>query len=258
MRLHPATEKIIRQVEEQSGLPVLVEPDPALKLMATAVIARGPAPAHLVRFNPSLGKAVDYSVAYQCGLILRIFLTPPAERFDLVGTYRGRKDTEKLLAEHLRAARGPALPRESRDGLRDRLYDGLMLQLRSYPIGLRVDAWINRQFPDLAQQQQQGASKQLNENLQTLSPQVRQFAPNRIFEASVIMNAAFAIFWAKTWGEPVHSTPYLATGHLAKGQVLLDEMDAVADDPANDRRLTESWGNRLGLSGWYELQPFRT
>lgn len=73
-------------VEKASGKPVLIQPDPDLKLIAKIVIARGDAPAHVVTFNPKYGEAVDYHLVYQCGYALRMYLTPTAERFDVVST----------------------------------------------------------------------------------------------------------------------------------------------------------------------------
>ena len=86
---------------------------------------------------------------------------------------------------------------ESIATLRDQLFDGLMTQLRSIPIGLRVDSWIMREYPELSELQQKAAMQQLQENLQVLSPEIKKIAPTKILTANLSMNAAFAEFWAR-------------------------------------------------------------
>jgi hypothetical protein len=50
----------MQQVGDVTGLPVLVNPDPSLKLIATSKIARGSAPAHLISYNPAISASADY------------------------------------------------------------------------------------------------------------------------------------------------------------------------------------------------------
>src|SRR5271157_1194376 len=102
MSLQQVTQDVLRAVEEATGRPVVVEPDPSLgTLLAKLTMARGSAAAHLVTYNPLAG-AVDYVVCFQCGFLLRMFNVPEADRFSLAGTWRGRREAEKLITEHLR------------------------------------------------------------------------------------------------------------------------------------------------------------
>ena len=254
MNLHPATQKALAQVEEKTGLPVIVNPDPSIGTLASVKIARYGAPAHVVNYNPHMGHGIDYAVCCQCGYILRAFGPPEGERFDFGMTYWGRRETEKLLTERLRA-QGLSFPKEVRSQLRDKLFDGMMLQLRSVPVGLRVDAWIGREHPDLAEQQKASVSRQVTDNIRSLTPEVRKIAPEKIFAASMGMNAAFAAYWSKAWNDPLPLAPYRETGLLATGEALLTLWNDVPDDSANDRKLIDAWGECLGLQGWYEFLP---
>jgi hypothetical protein len=58
MSLRAATRDVIKQVETITGRPVLVQADPSLSVLATVKMARGAAPAHLVRYKPG-GNAPD-------------------------------------------------------------------------------------------------------------------------------------------------------------------------------------------------------
>lgn len=197
MALQEVTEAILRSVEETTGRPVILRPDPSLAtLLAKVTMARGSAPAHLVAYNPQAG-AVDYVICVQCGFLLRMFQVPEGERFSLGGSSQGRKEIEGLITEHLRQ-KGLSFPKEIRSKLVDQFLSGIIQQLRSYPIGLRVDHWLRQGYPGFAEQQKKAIDRQLNDNAMTLRPEVRQIAPAKVFEANVGMNAAFAQFWSRT------------------------------------------------------------
>jgi hypothetical protein len=252
MTLQDTTKKIVALVEERTGTPVITTPDPSQGTLAIVKIARHSAPAHIVTYNPRLGSGVDYAICFQCGGVLRAYAPTEASRFDFGATWRGRRETEKLINEHLRAS----FPKEVRQKLKDQFFDGLMLQLRSVAVGLRVDGWLSQEFPELAEQQRAVNDRQLKDNLRILSPEVRKMTPGKILIASLTMNAAFAAFWSKSWSEPVLVAPYRETGNLTPGEALLKLWYDVPQDSDHDKELIDAWGKALGLEGWYEFLPF--
>jgi len=80
--LQQITNDVLHRVEQVTGVPVLVRPDPSLQLLANMKMARGSAPAHLISYNPRITD-VDYLICYQCGFILRIAATPERQRFGI-------------------------------------------------------------------------------------------------------------------------------------------------------------------------------
>lgn len=70
------------------------------------------------------------------------------------------------------------------------------------------------------------------------------------------MNAAFALFWSRTWNDPLLAMPYKSSGNLATGEKLLGLFDEIPNDPANDKKLIDAWGSSIGLTGWYEFLPY--
>ena len=100
--MKPEVEAATKAVEDASGIPVVVQSDPSMKLIARVVVARGSAPAHVVLFNPKYGEATDYHIVFQCGFVLRSYQTPSEQRFDLGSTQSGRQEAGRLIAEHLR------------------------------------------------------------------------------------------------------------------------------------------------------------
>jgi len=253
--MNAAVESATQEVERASGIPVIVQADPSLKLIARVNVARDSAPAHVVVFNPKYGEATDYHIVFQCGFVLRIYQTPLEKRFDVTSTESGRVEAEQLVTEHVRRGT-PNLPDHVQKQLAQQLYDGLILQLRSIPVGIRVDRWIRDTYPSLAEQQRLSALRQLAENQGTLSPQVKAIAPERIYKASLGMNAAMAAFWARTLGDATQMIPYKVGGHQAVGERLLAMLDGCPTEPSSDRDLIHAWGTELGIESWYGFAPF--
>lgn len=225
MSLREVTRAIIAQVERVSGHPVLVTEDRSLQTLAAVRMARGNAPAHVITYNPSASTQPDYWIAHECGFILRLFANPPSERWDFAAATHGREIVHRLLGGPEGPVRKLGLQPHVVEKLRDQLFDGLMVQLRSVPVGLRVDAWILRDYQELAPLQRSAVLRQLQDGQAALAPDVRKIAPPKVYKASVTMNAAFALFWSRTWDDPALSVPYKAAGHDKPGARALGNRD---------------------------------
>lgn len=247
-----AMNDLLRTVERETGRPVVVQADPVIPLAATLTPARGNSPLHVIRYRSSFEPERAYLVGYQCGFLLRAARTPPDARFDLTGTQSGGAEAGRLLDDHFRGT-GRSLPPAMLRGLGEQIYGGLLQQLRSIPVGLRVDAWLSNSYPVLAEQQRVAVVRQLNENAQALGPEVRAFAPEKVLAANLGMNAAFAGYFARHWGDALLVEPYRTSGYIAAGDALLRLFDETPDDPAKDRDLIDAWGRSLKLTGWYTL-----
>ena len=254
MAFNELTQRIVNQVEEASGRPVIVQADSTVRV-AALILARGSAPAHVVKYNPALGAEADYAICFQCGLALRIFLVPAAERFDVYTSSRGYQECEAISSQHFQKV-GMAIPAPIRSQLLRQFVHGLIVQLRSMPIALRVDDWLRRDYPELVEQQKIGNVRQLNENVTCLRPDVGKQTPKEILRPNIAMNAAFAGFWSRTWADPLVVVPYKTSANLADGQALLKIWNEIPNAPTNDRQLIEAWGDYLNLGDWYEVAPF--
>jgi hypothetical protein len=93
--LRQTTRSLITLVEAQTGKQVIVQDEPALQTHATVRIARGDAPAHVIRYKPIPGEDPDYLICFQCGFVLR--------KFDVPGIcqHSFRKDFERSLSRRL-------------------------------------------------------------------------------------------------------------------------------------------------------------
>lgn len=245
--MRPSTEQIVQTVETLSGYPVHMAEDASLQVDASIRIGTAAKPVHLLRYRPMKAGEPDYYIAYQCGFVIRLYQAPPDRRFDLSPTPEGVRKVESLVAGTLAGLK--------QDQYRDMLLNGLGYQLRSVPVGLRIDGWIGAEHPDLKDLQEQAVKKQLQDNLRLLEGPLRSESPAKIFEASVAMLAAFAAYWARAWGDAKILQPYKLVGLLDKGERLLKLLDTMSADPADDPELVEAWAFELGIKGWYRWVP---
>ena len=243
MTLHPDTQELIRKIEELSGRMVHVTEDPELKVMATVSTARGAAPAFFLRYRPGT-RAVDYLVAYQLQFLVRMFTCPAGERWDLMATAEEKQTGIELMGL---TAMTPDFA-ESMTG-------SVMVQLRTFAVGARVDDWIRKNLPSLREQQEQAIRTQLAEHERALAPEIRSRFPKALLDANTAMNAAFAMAWGGVLGEPRFAIPFKALGYGKKAEELLEILKNTPDDPRSDRILIEQWAQTLGLTGSFHFEP---
>jgi hypothetical protein len=245
MSVQETVNQISREVDSLTGCPVSISHDPSINRMATVEIARGSVRSHRIRIH---------ACHVDGGLILRKFALPPTGRFDLAWSQKGRKEAEELVRDHYR---GNGLPAATIKGFCDRLYDGLIVQLISIPLTLRVDSWIVDGYADLGLQQREAVIRLLQENLASLRPEIKNLVPEKIVKPSLVMNAACAEFWSRQWDDPKHSLPYRSINLGVAGRQLLETLDSIPSEPSQDRTLVDGWAKRLGLTRCYEWVPYR-
>jgi hypothetical protein len=248
--LRPETQAVIEQLVALSGTPLEFMRDPGLSVLASLQIARHGAPYHVLRYRPS-NDSLDYIVAQQVGFVMRMFALPADLRVDFAATGEG----EESMRDMIRASTSPSqadtalLPEFAKQ-----VHQWALMQVRSIPIGMRVDAWLYRDYESLHELQALGlaSQQQMNANLLGqrvggLSAPVAQLAPA----------AAFALFTDRLLGTQRYAIPFEAAGVLAEGRTLLETFDATPDDPAHDRELVDCWADKLGMRGWYRWVPYK-
>jgi hypothetical protein len=133
--------------------------------------------------------------------------------------------------------------------------DGLGTQLRSVPVGMRVDREIHEEQPSLRVMQRAVAERQLRESAAILKPTVRENAPDLIFRASAGMNAASAVFLSRLLGDDLLLVPYRLAGLVETGEKLVSLLDAIPSSRMHDRELVSSWAAALGVNHLFGIGP---
>jgi hypothetical protein len=243
--------QVLAWVHERTGKPVRVEPDRALPPEAPAQLipARGGAPFHRIAIHPGVIQQPEYHVVFQAGLFLRRWAVPPALRRDFAERPKADETARRWMLDHPHA-------RNVIDATHPRLIrllcSGLLRQLQTTPLGLRVDDWIRRDHPDLAPLQRKAIERQLNDNAAGLRPEVQRAMPGEALRASLGMNAAFALYWSRALDLPRLVIPYRTAGYEKVGIALLDAWDRIPSGPEADDDLVDAWADLLAVRDWYQ------
>ena len=186
MPLQSITREFLALVEKETGYPAKLLEDPSLESLCTARIAHGTVPVHFIRYKPTRDESLDYLICHQCGFVLRLFESPPEQRFNFGSTVQGQEEVIRLLA----GPEGKVTARGLSKHLAGNLFNGMMAHLRSIPIGMRVAAWIMAEYPQLRASQRSAVLKELAGAKETLQPRVREMTPDRLYRPAMAINAA--------------------------------------------------------------------
>ena len=251
MPLQSITREFLDLVEKETGYPAKLLEDPSLETLCTVRMAGGTVPAHFIRYKPTRDESLDYLICYQCGFVLRLFESPPEQRFSFGSTVQGEKEVIRLAAGPDSKLATLGLPKDQVEHLAGTMLDGLMAHLRSIPIGMRIAAWILAKYPQLHASQRAAVLSELDGAKLALQPPIREMTPDRLYRPAMAINAAYAQFWADQYGTSELAAPYRFSEHESDGQALLRIWREVPADPSHDRQLVDRWAEKLQLTGWY-------
>ena len=133
--LQSVTKSILKRVEEVTGKSIQFMRDDNLAVLSTLQMARNGAEFHVLRYRPS-NDPIDYFVAFQAGFVLRLFECDPSNRFDFLPDSDAGRRVDVLLkaGQALGSTDLEALP-----AFADRVAQWALMNLRSLPIGMRID-----------------------------------------------------------------------------------------------------------------------
>lgn len=258
MTLRSITREIIELVETETGIPVRVMEDPKLQVLATVRMARaGGLPAHLIMYKQHPGEAPDYQICYECTYILRLFANPPEKRFDITDTPKGQEEVEKMLTVRGGIADKFKLKPPQIENLRTQFLSGLIVHLRSVPVGIRVSEWLSAKYPELEDLEKEHVQKEIAINRQSMDSKIKAITPPKIYKAAQSIAAAYTLYWSGIYNKPEWFNPYHLNGLEKEGRKLLDLFELGLDDPTHDQALIDSWGKHLGISDWYRWVPYQ-
>ena len=249
-KLRAATKGILNRVEKQTGKSIQFLRDENLALLATLQMARAGAEYHVLRYRPST-EPLDYMVAFQAGFVLRLFELDASARFDFSPEPIAGKKVEPLLSA------GQLLGMEDKRVLPEfakSIAQWALMNLRSLPIGMRIDAWIAAEYPELKELQAFSIALQQQQNMNLLQHHLGKLTIPTTLMGPI---AAYALFADRLSGSKGFVIPFEAVGVLAQGQSLLRAWDELPSDPVYDCELVDAWAAECGLTDWYRWIPYR-
>lgn len=258
MTLRAITREVIQLVETETGIPVRVMENPKLQVLATVRMARaGGLPAHMVLYKQHPGEVPDYQICFECTYILRLFSNPPEKRFDITDTPKGQQEVEKILTARGGIADKLHLQQLQVENLRSQFLSGLIVHLRSVPVGIRVSEWLSAKYPELEELEREHVQKEIEINRQSMKNEVKAVTPQKIYQAAQSIAAAYTLYWSEIYNKPEWFNPYRLNGFEKDGRKLLDLFELGPDAPTHDQELIDSWGKHLGITDWYRWIPYQ-
>jgi len=91
-----------------------------------------------------------------------------------------------------------------------------------------------------------------------LDPKISRLTPRKIFQASLALNGAYALFLDDLFeGASEFAVPYRSAGNFTLSEKLWKHWQERAKNlsPGDEYRLVDEFADMLGLRGWYEWQP---
>jgi hypothetical protein len=249
--LRAVTRDVLQAVEERTGKAIQFLRDENLSVLATLQTARNGADFHVLRYKPS-NEPLDYLIVFQAGFVLRLFENDPFLRFDFSPASDAGRQVEVLMAT------GQPLTNDDKQNLPDFakfVAEWALLNLRSLPVGMRIDQWIADKYPELHELQRASITLQQQQNTAVLSYRLGRLAVPMTLIGAV---AAYALFADRLIGSGTYAIPYEAAGVIEHGRELLRLWDETPKDAQHDSALVDCWANASGMSDWYDWIPYKS
>lgn len=259
MKLRETTKKFITLLEQKSGCMVHVQEVPDLPSISTIILARGNLPGHVISFRPEhKNESPDFSIIFQCAMVTRMFECPPDDRKLIAHDTEGRRILRDILTDPHGFANKHEFSDAQLDEFTEYMLKGLITHLRSIPLSLRVSQTLTVDYPELLEQEIIQVEKELRLGAESYSDQVRERTPQKVYDVTQAINAAYAFFWAERLERPGIANPYILAGFESQGKELLKIFAEISEDPINDYELIDRWADYLQIRDWYKWIPYHT
>lgn len=251
--IEPVSE-ILDKTKELTGKDIEFVEKNDLTAYAGLKPARKNMPAHIILYKTEHDETINHLIAHECGHILRMFGVPEEKRL-----IPHTNDQIKLKAlgqiEPQIQKLSSVLPFDKLAQIVNSWYEGIVRQVTNFPPDIMVEKWIYDEYPKLRPYQSRCVNKQHREALAGLSRQVAEMTPQKILDASNIMNYAFfriiGMHFSINYVRPYNGTPY-----FEQGKKLATITENYIDSYEGDIEMINKWADFLDLSGWFSWTDF--
>ncbi len=244
--------RLVARAADKTGYPVVLCERDGLGYDFLLRMASPDQPWHDLAFVPEYRAYWLHFLVSASYKVLRLWAAPPAER--LVPASAADRGLPWSDEAELRA-RFPELPDRVFRDLSVFLYQGLVRQVTSMPLDLRVERALHHALPEHRVEQERYLARQVADVVPHFSPSIQAATPPRVYAASTAMNVALALEASALTGADVDSV-VRASPHYELGVQLDGLLQHVpVDGHVGDRALTDVWASRLGVRDWYTWTP---
>lgn len=247
-RLNLAVPDIVERVERVSGKRIDFRPTPKLDVRARTKMARERMSRHVILFNPKEWPHLSHIIAHECARILRIFEIPPEDRRVPAST-----------SETLRVARSEIyeeaeyLPADLRDEVVDMWIHGLVTQVTSQPIDVRIEEWIRDNYPGLKDEQKRSLRTETRTITASISPDVKHTTPASVFRRSYALNYAYLDHMGDVMGRSFEGKFRGDREVIALGEEVSRVLD---NDEISDQELVNRLAEVITMHDWFVWVDF--
>jgi hypothetical protein len=255
LKLSKSTQDILLLVSDLTHKPFEFIHKPDLQTMAIVKMARVNMPSHIIYYQTTGSGIIDHLIAHECGHIFRMSSASPEDRKVPASDMECRRYANRQIESDLERLSNIMTYQQfnSNFGI---WFEGIIKQVTSMPVDMRIEKWIYEKYPDLRKVQMISLDRQIRDNAQSLSKKVSQYAPKKIYEANNYMNYAFALFMelliGKKYTAPYRNTPYTGLGSRLADLVIKSEDMGYGQDI----EIINQWTDMIGLKGWYYWTDF--
>lgn len=149
-------------------------------------IARGDMPKHIIKVSTIEGTNYNYTIARECGSILRIMQTTPKKRLLPYSTFETRRCAKEELDTF-----SPLVPLVIKEEIIDFWEPVISYRISCYPFEIRVERWIFDTFKSLRKYQKVHLEEVTRDCVGGLSTDIAKITPPRYFLAFASMVYAY-------------------------------------------------------------------
>lgn len=239
---------LISEIVEKTGYPIVVVETEGIGYDSLLSMAGKTQPFHQLAYVPEYREFLLHFIVNAAVKIRRVWDQTPGERLLPVSeATRLPRDDE---AELRRKFGNP--PTAVVEDLSTFLYHGILQQLTSMPLDIRIEREIAKILPEHHEAQHAYLSRQVRDLESHFIPEMAAVTPDRIYAASTAMNVVLAEEAAEI-ADVEPGRLCLQTPYRSLGKRLREQLHAVKEAGyRGDMMLTDAWAEELGLRDWYE------
>ena len=258
MLLLDTVKSLLAELESLTGKPVEYRENEHLPVAANLAVAAEGRPAHVLSYRRGAGPVANHIIANECGHLLRMLCArdesrrvPVANQQTMIQFLEEMKNEIEEIALTL----GTEKVRQ----LIIVWYDGIVFQVTRMPTDIAVETWLYERFPEFRPVQMKAILEQRETAVLSLSDRIRKVTPQKIFDASHLMNYAYFRLMGDLFGVN-YVNPYTGTLYREKGEglVKITLENRGEDNHEEDVRLVDQWSSYLHLGSCYEWRPYGT
>ena len=148
------------------------------------------------------------------------------------------------------------VPESMREHMLDIWLSGIITQITSLPACVRIERWIQQEYPALKHEQRLYLDEDVKRTIQGLSKKVERVTAKTIFRISNSITYAYLRGIEPVTGKDLRKH-FSGWPSIIRTGIQLDEAFGEGDSGyAGDIRVTTDWAKILNVNGWFAWTGF--